>query len=131
MGGLTRGTEESVPNVPLATSFAGTNIESRQICFVVMMLLPVLEPMLCQRVLAGGLTWAHLIGLLVKMIPNSSLALIKRTHLHCLDSRDSHSSFSSKLELENLLMYEMLKTRLADPLCTASTVDDRVFGSRT
>ena len=96
MGGLTRGTEKSVPHVQLATSFAGTNI-----------------------------------GLLAKMIPTSSLALIRRTHLHCVDSRDSHSSFSSKLELEDLLMYEMLKTRLADPLCTASTVDDRVFGSRT
>ena len=28
-GGLTRGTEESVPHVQLATSFAGTNIERR------------------------------------------------------------------------------------------------------
>ena len=45
MGWLTRGTEESVLQVQLVPSFAGTDIESRHMSFGIMMLLSVLEPM--------------------------------------------------------------------------------------
>ena len=45
IGWLTRGTEESVLQVQLVPSFAGTDIESRHMSFGIMMLLSVLEPM--------------------------------------------------------------------------------------
>ena len=49
-GMANQGTEESVLQVQLIPSFAGTDIESRHMSFSVMMLLSVLEPMLACRV---------------------------------------------------------------------------------